>query len=106
MYVGLKHDAEEISNVEFESDEVTGSLFNENEIEQATNKMYQIHKKYIVSSIKSGMLVINQSRAHQRILYEEFLQQITIKEGISQQLLFPLGLQFDKEEIRVLEDFK
>jgi DNA mismatch repair protein MutL len=33
---------------------VTGSLFNEEEVEQTVNNAYQIHKKYIVSPIKSG----------------------------------------------------
>jgi len=75
LYVGLKHDADEISNVEFESDEVTGSLFNENEIEQASNKMYQIHKKYIVNPIKSGMVIIDKNRANQEVWYEQFLRE-------------------------------
>ncbi len=102
LYVGLKHDAEEINNVEFESDEVTGSLFNENEIEQASNKMYQIHKKYIVNPIKSGMVIIDQNRAHQRVLYEQFLTNMTVHQASSQQLLFPLNLFFSKSEMKLI----
>jgi DNA mismatch repair protein MutL len=102
LYVGLKHDAEEINNVEFESDEVTGSLFNENEIEQASNKMYQIHKKYIVNPIKSGMVIIDQNRAHQRVLYEHFLTNMTVHQASSQQLLFPLNLFFSKSEMKLI----
>jgi DNA mismatch repair protein MutL len=102
LYVGLKHDVEEISNVEFESDEVTGSLFNENEIEQASNKMYQIHKKYIVNPIKSGMVIIDQNRAHQRVLYEQFLTNMTVHQASSQQLLFPLNLFFSKSEMKLI----
>jgi DNA mismatch repair protein MutL len=55
----------------FESEEVTGS-FNEEEVEQTVNNAYQIHKKYIVSPIKSGMVIVDQQRAHQRVLYEQF----------------------------------
>jgi DNA mismatch repair protein MutL len=102
LYFGLKHDAEEINNVEFESDEVTGSLFNENEIEQASNKMYQIHKKYIVNPIKSGMVIIDQNRAHQRVLYEQFLTNMTVHQASSQQLLFPLNLFFSKSEMKLI----
>ena len=102
LYVGLKHDTDEISNVEFESDEVTGSLFNENEIEQASNKMYQIHKKYIVNPIKSGMVIIDQNRAHQRVLYEQFLTNMTVHKASSQQLLFPLNLFFSKSEMKLI----
>jgi DNA mismatch repair protein MutL len=106
LYVGLKHDAEEISNVEFESDEVTGSLFNENEIEQASNKMYQIHKKYIVNPIKSGMVIIDQNRAHQRVLYEQFLTNMTVHQASSQQLLFPLNLFFSKSEMKLISELQ
>lgn len=106
LYVGLKHDVEEISNVEFESDEVTGSLFNENEIAQASNKMYQIHKKYIVNPIKSGMVIIDQNRAHQRVLYEQFLTNITVHQASSQQLLFPLNLFFSKSEMKLISELQ
>jgi DNA mismatch repair protein MutL len=106
LYVGLKQDSEEISNVEFESDEVTGSLFNENEIEQASNKMYQIHKKYIVNPIKSGMVIIDQNRAHQRVLYEQFLTNMTVHQAASQQLLFPLNLFFSKREMKLISELQ
>jgi len=52
------------------------------------------------------MLVINQHRAHQRVLYEDFLQHITIKEAVSQQLLFPLRLEFSNSEIVILQSLK
>ena len=52
------------------------------------------------------MLVIDQHRAHQRILYEEFLKQITVKEAVSQQLLFPMILNFSVDEIKILHELK
>jgi DNA mismatch repair protein MutL len=106
LYVGLKQDTEEIGNIEFESDEVTGSLFNENEIEQSTNKMYQIHKKYIVNPIKSGMVIVDQQRAHQRVLYEQFLTNMTVHQASSQQLLFPLNLFFSSSEMKLISELQ
>jgi DNA mismatch repair protein MutL len=106
LYVGLKQDAEEISSFSFESEEVTGTLFDEGALETSTNSTYQIHKKYIVSTIKSGMLVINQKRAHQRILYEQFLTNITIQKAASQQLLFPLELYFSSDEMQLLKELQ
>lgn len=106
LYVGLKNDADEISSLEFESDEVSGSLFNENEIEQATNKTYQIHKKYIVNPIKSGMVIVDQQRAHQRVLYEQFLTNMTINQASSQQLLFPLNLYFSSSEMKLISELQ
>jgi len=52
------------------------------------------------------MLIIDQNRAHQRILYENFLRHITIKEATSQQLLFPLQLHFTPNETKIIKDLK
>lgn len=110
LYVGLESKGTktdlDFSEVHFESEETTIAAFNdENKIEQ-TKTTYQIHNKYIVSTIKSGMLVIDQHRAHQRILYEDFLKNLTIKEGVSQQLLFPLELHFSSQEIQIISQLK
>jgi DNA mismatch repair protein MutL len=51
---------------------VTGSLFNEEEVEQTVNNAYQIHKNTLFLPIKSGMVIVDQQRAHQRVLYEQF----------------------------------
>ncbi|KJD32148.1 DNA mismatch repair protein MutL [Tamlana nanhaiensis] len=95
----------DFSEVQFESEEQTASMFENEEIEQA-NTTYQIHNKYIVSTIKSGMLVIDQYRAHQRVLYEDFLKNLTIKEATSQQLLFPLQLHFSKQDVEIIKQLK
>lgn len=106
LYVGLKQDSDEIASFSFESTEVTGSLFESEAIEATAHATYQVHKKYIVSTIKSGMLVMDQGRAHQRVLYEQFLTNITIQKAASQQLLFPLELYFSADEMQVLRDMQ
>ena len=106
LYVGLKNDTLELENSTFEQDAVTSSLFNDNEVEENKNRTYQIHKKYIVSSIKSGMMVIDQQRAHQRILYEQYLKNITVQQASSQHLLFPIELYFSVNEIELINDLK
>jgi len=103
LYVGLK-DPEadsENGNIEFESEEVTGKLF-ETETEEAGQATFQLHNKYIISPIKSGMMVIHQHLAHQRVLYEELLKNITVQEAVSQQLLFPLNFTFSKGDTAIL----
>ncbi|MBE7629699.1 DNA mismatch repair endonuclease MutL [Tenacibaculum piscium] len=74
--------------------------------ETETGKTFQIQKKYLLSSIKSGVVLINQSLAHQRILYEEFLENITVKEASSQQLLFPVNISFSKPDIGMIYTIK
>ena len=109
LYVGLQQrepDAgrRDFSNVEFESDAVTGNLFGSTEESTSGSTTFQLNKKYIVSSLKSGILVIDQHRAHTRILYEELLKNITLTSAVSQQLLFPLRLQFNQQEISLLKE--
>ena len=109
LYVGLKNDTANIIDNEqdhFESETVTSSLFSGNEVEQVVNKTYQIHKKYIVNPIKSGMVIVDQQRAHQRILYEQFLTSMTVKQAASQQLLFPLNLYFSTREMELIGELK
>ena len=109
LYVGLKDATDSITEVggmQFESEDLSTALFDENEIDQGVNKTYQIHKKYIVNPIKSGMVIVDQHRAHQRILYEQFLTNMTIYHGSSQQLLFPLHLYFSKNEIKLIAELQ
>ena len=51
-------------------------------------------------------MLIDQQRAHQRVLYEEFLRNITVKESVSQQLLFPLRLDYSPTELAIFKDLK
>jgi len=106
LYVGLKQETQELEQFSFESEEVTGKLFDDEVEETKSSPTYQIHKKYIVSAIKSGMLVIDQGRAHQRVLYEQFLTSITVQKASSQQLLFPLELYFSSEEMVLLNELQ
>ncbi|PCJ98269.1 MAG: DNA mismatch repair protein MutL [Flavobacteriaceae bacterium] len=107
MYVGLGSEAEKDANFEkltFESDVITGSIFKEEENIESSFTTFQLRRKYIVTTIKSGMVVIDQNRAHQRILYEKFLKNATVIEAVSQQLLFPLSLAFSKNDILILKE--
>ncbi|EAQ41313.1 DNA mismatch repair endonuclease MutL [Polaribacter sp. MED152] len=74
--------------------------------EVKTQKTFQIQRKYVMSLIKSGVVLIHQSLAHQRILYEEFLESITVKEANSQQLLFPVKISFSSAEIEMIYTIK
>lgn len=51
--------------------------------------LFQVHNRYIMRQVKSGLMVIDQQYAHERILYEKFLNQLTSKSAESQQDLFP-----------------
>ncbi|SDR84373.1 DNA mismatch repair protein MutL [Polaribacter sp. KT25b] len=88
------------------SDEGNQSELFEHQQESKTQKTFQIQRKYVMSLIKSGVVLIHQSLAHQRILYEEFLESITVKEANSQQLLFPVKISFSSAEIEMIYTIK
>lgn len=108
LYVNLKTDTQEVEAFNFEAEAVSGSLFieNENEVEETQSRTYQIQKKYIITPIKSGLIVIDQQRAHQRILYEQYLTNMTVQNASSQKLLFPLELHFSQNEIGLISELQ
>ena len=65
-------------------------------------KIWQIHKRYIVSEINSGLVIIDQHVAHERVLYEECLAAFESKVVSSQTLLFPEEINFAKDEYDIL----
>ena len=65
-------------------------------------RIWQIHKRYIVSEINSGLVIIDQHVAHERVLYEECLAAFESKVVSSQTLLFPEEINFAKDEYDIL----
>ncbi len=110
LYEGIS-DAKELiltsANHQFDEEVITGSLFDD-DASQPTNhqQSYQFQKKYIISPIKSGMIIIDQRRAHQRILYEHYMRSFTVKQNASQQLLFPLSLYYSVYEMELLNNLQ
>ncbi len=66
--------------------------------------VWQIHNQYIVSEIKSGLIIIDQHVAHERILYEKALRDFDKSNPASQQLLFPHVVDLTPEEFSYLKD--
>lgn len=73
---------------------------------KSESKIFQLHNSFIVAAIKSGLLLINQQYAHQRILYEQFIQDMANKKCVSQKLLLPVELDISKEESTVFDSIK
>jgi DNA mismatch repair protein MutL len=67
-------------------------------------QLFQVHGKFILSQIKSGFMLISQQAAHERILYERFLQQLQNHSGVSQQSLFPQSVTLNSSDFELLKE--
>ena len=78
-------------------------IYQKREVYERTN-VWQVHSKYIISQIKSGLIIIDQHVAHERILYEQALENFEKRKPASQQLLFPQVLELSAEDYSLLLD--
>ena len=83
------------SNISVDEQEVSKS---------SERQLFQIHNRFILSQIKSGFMLINQQSAHERILYERFLQQLQNHSGVSQQSLFPQSVTLNSSDFELLKE--
>ena len=67
---------------------------------------YQYKQKYIFTSVKSGLMIIDQRRAHIRILFDKYLESIVQKKGISQRVLFPEMIELSASEAAIIPSIK
>ena len=75
-----------------EYDDRSESILNKN------SKIWQIHNKYLITEINSGLLVIDQHVAHERVLYEKAKKAFDSSPSQSQAILFPKTIKFDAED--------
>ncbi len=65
---------------------------------------FQFKNKYILTAGKSGLMMIDQKRAHERILFERLMRYITKQQSMTQQSLFPEQLEFNAEDALVVRE--
>ena len=73
------------------------------EISEQRADNFQFKNRYIITSLKSGMLMIDQHRAHVRILFEQYISQIENRKALSQQILFPEILELSADDVLIFE---
>lgn len=102
LYSGLPSELHQ-----FEEQVIESKLFDEENFKpQAGKKILFLAKKYLVTTLGGELIVMNINRAHQRVLYEEFLKTLQSSSTASQQLMFPFELSFSKAEIETITNLK
>lgn len=71
-----------------------------------TTPIFQLHNKYILSQIKSGLMIIDQHVAHERILYEKALKRFEANLPFSQQLLFSRNIELDPAAFSLIKELE
>jgi DNA mismatch repair protein MutL len=69
-------------------------------------QVIQVLQKYLAIHITDGLLLIDQKKAYQRILYDQFIDHLNRKNGASQQLLFPITIQINPADQVLFEEIK
>ena len=85
------------------------ALENENEISNNPFKNerfepIQLHERYILTQIRSGFILVDQHKAHQRILFERYLRNLANQPASTQQTLFPKTLEFNNSDTELLKE--
>lgn len=82
------------------SDKATASPGLENQ------NIFQFHLTYIVTPVKSGLMIIDQQTAHERIFFEKYLRLLENNAGSSQQLLFPETLELNPSDFSLVKEME
>lgn len=69
-----------------------------------TNKTMQIHQRYLLVPVKSGVMIVDQQAAQERILFEKFMGALERNGGLSQALLFPEVVQFSPSDFAIVQE--
>ena len=104
LYEGLNdQDSVEREADIFESESKTEINTSQSILAEKSPAHYQYKGKYVMTAVKSGLMIIDQHRAHVRVLYERYLEQIQQQTSHSQKVLFPEVLQFPVPDEVILE---
>lgn len=74
--------------------------------ESTQRKFFQLKNKYIVCQVKSGLMMIDQKRAHERILFEQFRECLSNEISASQADMFPVTAELNPSDLYVLREIE
>ncbi len=72
----------------------------------ASSRFFQLKNRYILTSVKSGLMMIDQKRAHERVVFEGFIRTLQSGASLSQKCLFPEELCFGPEEMAMVKELQ
>jgi len=104
LYKGLSQQKESSGTLTLQSDIFENPQESGTELEPVSDTPYQAHNMYLVSSIKSGIVIVDQQAAHERILYERYLKFGVNQPASVQKVLFPVTVELSTREATLFGD--
>ncbi len=101
LYTGTQLKLKSEPEIAPENDDV---LFSMSTVQFSGKKTLQLKQKYILTPVKSGLMVIDQKRAHERILFERFMEVLKSDSVASQQMLFPQTIELNPADAAILQN--
>lgn len=101
LYIGTQLKLKPEAEIKPETDDV---LFSQTSVQFSGKKTLQLKQKYILTPVKSGLMVIDQKRAHERILFEKFMEVLKSDSVASQQMLFPQTIELNPADAAILQN--
>jgi len=75
-------------------------------INEVQRRLFQIKNKYIICPVKSGLMMIDQKRAHERILFEKFIDSLSNNRSVGQANMFPVTVEMSPADYLLLKEIE
>lgn len=105
LYRGFENENSDLKSIRTEDEKLSFfEIADSNGLHsQLSPEHYQYKQKYVLTSVKSGLMIIDQHRAHVRILFDKYIEQIRNRKGVSQRVLFPEIIELNVSETMALD---
>jgi DNA mismatch repair protein MutL len=105
LYEGFEKAEKDTQNINF-----SDNIFEENNLQNIENEIntefFQLRNRFIAAATKSGLLIVEQHRAHVRILFDEIIAQIAENQSFSQQIMFPEEIALTSADLLIFADLQ
>lgn len=95
LYADFENENKQTDTFSFVSTENTQQSFSDTNL---SSKFFQLKNRFILTPVKSGLMMIDQKRAHERVLFEKFLNSLSSDSIASQKLLYPKTIELDQKD--------
>ena len=103
LKINKEKNIDAFTSQEFKSDI---NIFDDSKNDQSIFSHFNLSDRFIITKTRSDLVIIDMKRARYRVFYERFLKEISNNNNFSQKLMFPIKLDYNKSELRILSSVK